>query len=173
VVMAMLALHTGVDADDAPTRIRDVVTAPREPVLLTPEPEQVDDAWLTQSSLEAVVTFENVPEPEVLAPLGEPVHPFISELADPIVHDALTWDPGPVITSGMLPFAPALLIAAPEPEPSPYAPAVLPVRQSDVSELVDSFYVSDGTEERDLRGALKEMAGLELTPMPHPLARSS
>jgi hypothetical protein len=65
------------------------------------------------------------------------------------------------------------LIAAPEPEPSPYAPAVLPVRQSEVSELLDSFYVSDAPEERQLRGALKEMAGLEPTPMVQPLVRSS
>lgn len=204
VVMAMMALHTGVDADEAPTRIRDVVTAPRELALLTPEPEQVDDAWLTQSSLDGVVSVENVPEPEpellverlpaveplvdaienfepvatveplaVIEDPGPSVHPFESELTDPVVHNALTWDPGPVISSSMLQFAPALLIAAPEPEPSPYAPAVLPVRQSEVSELLDSFYVSDAPEERELRGALKEMAGLEPTPMAHPLVRNS
>lgn len=199
VLMAMVALHTGVEADEAPTRIRDVITAPRE-VLLTPEPEQVDDAWLTQSSLEGVGTREPIAEPEPepeLEPMVETVtqlepepiaelepfapmeqveatcHLFESELAEPVVHEALTWDPGPVVSSALLPLAPALLIAAPEPEPSPYVPAVLPVRQSDVSELLDSFYVSEGSEERELRGALKEMAGLELTPMPHPLVRSS
>ena len=63
-----------------------------------------------------------------------------------------------------------LLIVEQAPALSPLAPAVLPVQQSDVSELVDSFYVSGGAEEHELRSALKEMAGLELTPMPHPLA---
>lgn len=190
VLMAMVALHTGVEADEAPTRIRDVITAPREVLLLTPEPEHVDDTWLTRSSLDGVSTQEPIaeaepiaepiaqsePEPEPLAPMEQveaSCHLFESELADPIVHEALTWDPGPVNSSDLLPFAPALLIAPPEPEPSPYVPAVLPVRQSDVSELLDSFYVSEGSEERELRGALKEMAGLELTPMPHPLVRSS
>jgi hypothetical protein len=194
VVMAMLALHTGVEADEAPTRLREVVTAAREPEpepLVqacqapepepepepsvqasqappphTPEPEQVDDTWLTQSSLEDIVTDE------VAVPPLEVVRPFISELADPVLHEALTWDPGPVVSSHRSPLPPALLLAEPLPEPSPYAPAVLPARSSDVSELVDSFYVSDAAEERDLRGALKEMAGLELTPMPHPLVRT-
>ena len=176
VVMAMLALHTGVESDEAPTRLRDVVTAPREPepepvvqtspaLPHTPEPEQVDDAWLTQSSLEDVATLE------VDVPPLELVRPFISELADPVLHEALTWDPGPVVSSLRSPLPPALLLAEPLPEPSPYVPAVLPARSSDVSELVDSFYVTGAAEERDLRGALKEMAGLELTPMPHPLVR--
>ena len=76
-------------------------------------------------------------------------------------------DPAPTDTSpSRLP--PALLILEPLPEPSPYAPAVLPSRTSDVSELLDSFHVSDAAEERELRSALKGMAGLELTPMPHP-----
>jgi hypothetical protein len=190
VLMAMVTLHTGIEADEAPTRLREVVTAPREPesepepepesepepepepeamvqaaqaLPHTPEPEQVDDAWLTQSSLEGVVTLEvDVPPLEV-------VRPFVSELADPVLHEALTWDPGPVASSLRSPLPPALLIAEPLPEPSPYAPAVLPARSSDVSELLDSFYVTGAAEERDLRGALKEMAGLELTPMPHPL----
>jgi hypothetical protein len=119
---------------------------------------------------------EPEPEPEPSAPMEQVeaiCHLFESELAEPVVHEALTWDPGPVISSALLPLAPAPQSAAPEPEPSPYVPAVLPVRQSDVSELLDSFYVSEGSEERELRGALKEMAGLELTPMPHPLVRSS
>jgi hypothetical protein len=118
---------------------------------LTPEPELVDDAWLTHSSLSGVISAPVI---------------FRSELAAPEVHDALTWNPGPVAPAAPLP--PALVIAEPLPEPSPYAPAVLPARTSDVSELLDSFYVSDAAEERDLRSALKGMAGLELTPMPHP-----
>jgi hypothetical protein len=178
VLMAMVALHTGVEADEAPTRLREVVTAWSEPepvpesivhasqeLLHTPEPEQVDETWLTQSSLEDVVTLE------VDLPPLEVVRPFVSELADPALHDALTWDPGPVVSSLRSPLPPALLIAEPPPEPSPYAPAVLPERSSEVSELLDSFYVSDAAEERDLRGALKEMAGLEPTPMAQPLVR--
>ncbi len=196
VLTAMVALHTGVNADDAPTRIRDVVTelraascevrvqraaeplavqaapavlqvtpepvavqdAPRLPQL-TPEPELVEDTWLTPSSLDGVVSS---------API------FVSELADPAVHEAMTWNPGPVAPgpgprpNDPSPLSPALLILEPAPEPSPYAPAVLPTRTSDVSELLDSFYVSDAAEERDLRSALKGMAGLDLTPMPHP-----
>lgn len=197
VLMAMVALHTGVEADEAPTRLREVVTASREPVR-TPEPEQVDDAWLTQSSLVGVVTAEAVaaeavaeqtldvvesnPPLEVVASpeasalldeLASATRPFVSELADPVLHEALTWDPGPVVSSlsERSPVPPALLLVEPLPEPSPYAPAVLPARSSDVSELLDSFYVSDAADERELRGALKEMAGLELTPMPHPLVR--
>ena len=162
VLTAMLELHTGVDADEAPTRIRDVVTelrvAPAAAVsaannALTPAPELVDDSWLTTSSLSGVSS----------APVL-----FQSELAAPEVHEALTWNPGPVAPAVASPLPPALVIAEPLPEPSPYAPAVLPSRTSDVSDLLDSFYVSDAAEERDLRSALKGMAGLELTPMPHP-----
>lgn len=174
VLTAMMALHTGFDPDEAPTRLREVVTAliapapqllltpeppvvetAEPPVLLTPEPEHVDDAWLTQSSLSGVVTSA----PQL----------FVSELADPALHEALTWNPGPVVPVVVAPPPAALFITEPAPEPSPYAPAVLPSRQSDVSELLDSFYVSGGAEEQELRSALKEMAGLELTPMPHPL----
>ena len=166
VLTAMAALHTGIEADEAPTRIRDVVTELRveeealapSPTLtptLTPEPQVVDDAWLTQSSLESVAV-----EPRL----------FESEQVDPELHEAATWNPGPVLpVSRVSPIVPALVITQPSPEPSPYAPAVLPSRQSDVSELLDSFYVSGASEERELRSALKEMAGLELTPMPHPL----
>jgi hypothetical protein len=164
VLSAMLELHTGVDADDAPTRLRDVVTAPIVELpnvtvaalvpVLTPEPEQVEDAWLTESSLVAV----EVEEPAVR---------FVSERLAPEVHDALTWNPGPVVTSPPALVPPALLLAEPVLEPSPYAPAVLPARSSDVSELLDSFYVSGAAEERELRSALGEMAGIELTPMPH------
>jgi hypothetical protein len=231
VLTAMLELHTGVDADEAPTRIRDVVTelrispvvitpapvlvtsapapvlvtpapaavtpAPAPVVLtptpsladavtpllvavaapslvvtpspvalatpspvavaapvLTPSPELVEDAWLTHSSLAAIETAPRI---------------FESERVDPALHEALTWDPGPVLPAAKpAPPPPALTIAEPLPEPSPYAPAVLPTRTSDVSELLDSFYVSDAAEERDLRSALKGMAGLELTPMPRP-----
>jgi hypothetical protein len=181
VLMAMVALHVGVDADDAPTRIRDVVTElrPAEPeavvapltpapdavatpltpepaavvATLTPEPQDVDDAWLTHSSLVGVVSAPKI---------------FESERVDPAFHEAVTWNPGPVAPLEAAALPPALLIAEPAPELSPYAPAVLPCRSSDVSELLDSFYVSGATEERDLRSALKEMAGLELTPMPHP-----
>ena len=217
VLMAMVELHTGVDADEAPTRIRDVVTelraaptpavtlpptpapaaaqtptpapaatqtptpapadsltptpalaasptpaptpapavalapTPAPAPILTPAPEPVDDAWLTQSTLSGVINAPAI---------------FHSELAAPEVHEALTWNPGPVAPA--LPPPPALLIAEPLPEPSPYAPAVLPARTSDVSELLDSFYVSSAAEENELRSALKGMAGLELTPMPHP-----
>jgi hypothetical protein len=210
VLTAMLELHTGVEADEAPTRIRDVITelcvspvviAPA-PVLatplpaavivtpapssadwvtpapvvvalttptpvvvtsaplgvavpvLTPAPEVVEDAWLTHSSLAGVESAPRI---------------FESERVDPALHEALTWNPGPVVPAANAgPPPPALTIAEPLPEPSPYAPAVLPSRTSDVSELLDSFYVSDAAEERDLRSALKGMAGLELTPMPHP-----
>ncbi|HXK19062.1 MAG TPA: hypothetical protein VNG33_14720, partial [Polyangiaceae bacterium] len=167
VLSAMVALHAGIDADDAPTRIRDVVTELRvsEPLTLseaaatlTPEPELVDDAWLTQSSLDGVVSAPTV---------------FSSERAEPAVHEALTWNPGPVAPASAVatPSAPpALVLVAPAPEPSPYAPAVLPVRSSDVSELLDSFHVTAAAEERELRSALKEMAGLSLTPMPLPVA---
>ena len=196
VLTAMLELHTGVDADEAPTRIRDVVTelriastpaptpaatiaatptadatptiaatptadaaplvvsVPQPALVLTPEPELVEDAWLSHSSLSGVQS--------------EP-HKFESELAEPAVHEALTWNPGPVApvaSAAVLP--PALVIAEPLPEPSPYAPAVLPARTSEVSDLLDSFYVSDAADERELRSALKGMAGLDLTPMPHP-----
>jgi len=167
VLTAMVALHTGVDADEAPTRIRDVVTELRvtappvlrdAPPVLTPEPELVDDAWLTQSSLDGVVS----------APAR-----FESELAEPAVHEAVTWNPGPVAPSGVggaPAAAPAFVLLEVAPEPSPYAPAVLPVRSSDVSELLDSFHVTAAAEERELRSALKEMAGLSLTPMPLPIA---
>jgi hypothetical protein len=122
--------------------------------VLTPAPELVEDGWLTHSSL---VGIESAPRI------------FESERVDPALHEALTWDPGPVVPLPKpAPPSPALTIAEPLPEPSPYAPAVLPSRTSDVSDLLDSFYVSDAAEERDLRSALKGMAGLELTPMPHP-----
>jgi hypothetical protein len=94
----------------------------------------------------------------------------VSELADPAVHEALTWNPPVVANADFASSLPAaFLIAEPAPEPSPFAPAVLPSRSSDVSELLDSFYVSGAAEEQELRSALKEMAGLSLTPMPVPL----
>jgi hypothetical protein len=120
----------------------------------TPRPELVDDEWLTPSSLAGIESAPRI---------------FESERVDPALHEALTWDPGPVVPAPKpAPPPPALTIAAPLPEPSPYAPAVLPSRTSEVSDLLDSFYVSDAAEERDLRSALKGMADLELTPMPHP-----
>ena len=217
VVAAMLELHTGIDADDAPTRLREVVTellAIVQPVpLLTPEPQQVEDAWLTQSSIDEVATsaspFEDetppleaevvdpalyeaatwnpapvapipVPVAAELAPAPAPapeptpapeplvVYRFESEQLDPAQHEALTWYPAPV-TSDPTPLPAALLVVEAMPELSPYAPAVLPAQSHQVSELVDSFYVSGGSEDTELRSALKEMAGIELTPMPHRL----
>ncbi|HKY37599.1 MAG TPA: hypothetical protein VJN18_16770 [Polyangiaceae bacterium] len=196
VVMAMVALHTGLDADETPTRLRDVITELRPPAL-TPEPRLVEDSWLTRSSLEGIVTASK---------------PLLVELVDPSVHEALTWNPGGVapaaeavaepeakaqaepepelrpqpepepqseidlavlIMRDAEPSIPAsLLIPEPAPEPPPYAPAVLPACTSDVSELLDSFHVSGAAEERELRGALKEIAGLDLTPMPHPFAEA-
>jgi hypothetical protein len=167
VVSAMVTLHAGVDADDAPTRLRDVVTSVRSPkpvapvpepvrvaVELTPEPQVVEDAWLTESSLANVVSAPVLLE---------------SEHADPALHEAVTWQPAPVapVADGAAPTA--LVIASSAPELSPLAPAVLPNRSSEVSELLDSFYVSDAAEEHELRSALKEMAGLSLTPMPRSL----
>ncbi len=176
VLTAMRDLHAEFDGDEAPTRLR-VVTELLPPAelfvveaapivqqeasaaapLVTPEPEHVEDAWLTASSLEGVV----------IAPIY-----FESERAAPEVHDAVTWNPGPVVSKVSAPLPAALLISEPALEPSPYAPAVLPALSSDVSELLDSFHVSGAAEEQELRSALKEMAGLELTPMPHPLVRA-
>lgn len=187
VLTAMVALHTGVQEDEQPTRLRDVVTAsadddledqvtPPLPVALVDSPEAEPLAEAAEPSLEAELPLIAEAEPlladvqseEVAAPVYEPAPLFVSELTDPVVHEALTWNPGPVHTR-QTPLPPTLLLAEPAPEPSPYAPAVLPARSSDVSELLDSFHVSGAAEEGELRGALKEMAGLEPTPMPHPL----
>jgi hypothetical protein len=92
---------------------------------------------------------------------------FESERVDPALHEALTWNP-PEAAAVVAALPPALVIGEPAPEPSPYVPAVLPAQTSDVSELLDSFHVSGAAEDRDLRSTLKGMAGLELTPMPHP-----
>jgi hypothetical protein len=198
VVTAMVELHTGLDSDEAPTRLREAVTElkseaptpldvlselpphevlelegvqetaepeptalPLPPVVLaprssriTPEPEQVQDEWLTASSLVGVISAPTL---------------FVSERVAPELHEASTWDPGPVVCTLSSPVPPALLIAEPPLEPSPYAPAALVTSVRDVSELVESFHVSGAAEEQELRSALKEMAGLELTPMPHPL----
>lgn len=174
VLTAMVELHTGLDGDEAPTRLREVVTELRteEPaqveaedenveeleleVTWTAEPEPVEDEWLSQSSLEDVVS----------APVAVR---FESERAAPEVHDAPTWHPAPVVPTPAVLVPPALLMAEPEPEPSPYVPAVLPARSRPVTDLLDAFQVTGGAEEQELRGALKQMAGLELTPMPHPL----
>lgn len=195
VLSAMLELHTGLDADEAPTRLREVVTellAIVQPVpLLTPEPQPVDELETPISLVEVAPRFE--PPPVVAIELPDPVdtelhealtwnpapvavdepepptqsfvYRFESERAAPELHEALTWYPAPV-TANESPLPPEMLIAEPSLEPSPYAPAVLPGRSSDVSELVDAFYVSGQSEERELRSALKEMAGLDLTPMP-------
>jgi hypothetical protein len=166
VIMAMVQLHAGVDADEAPTRLRDVVTA----VAPTPAPVVVEEATPAPLAIEA--------SPAAVL-VAEPVVQFVSELAEPAVHDALTWNPGPVApvahaepvaNAEIVSSLPAaFLLAEPAPEPSPFAPAVLPTRSSDVSELLDSFHVSGAAEEQELRSALKEMAGLSLTPMPLPL----
>jgi hypothetical protein len=171
VLLAMVTLHAGVEPDEAPTRLREVVTA--EVALAGPAPSAIADA---PSEARNEARSDEVPLLPFDAPLDaepvvlpiEPYTLFHSELAEPELHEALTWDPGPVVSSAaQVPFA--LQIAEPPPELSPLAPAVLPARQSEVSDLVDSFYVSGGAEEHELRSALKEMAGLELTPMPHPL----
>lgn len=148
VLTAMLELHTGVSADEAPTRLRDVVTEPRSPSP-TPEPQLVQDSWLTQSSIDAVAVAPRDLEPERI---------------DTSVHEAVTWNPGPVL------FAPPTPASRPLPKAAGSTPPpALPTRCSDVSELADAFHVSGGAEERLLRSALKEMAGLDPTPMPHPL----
>jgi hypothetical protein len=64
------------------------------------------------------------------------------------------------------PLPAALIVREPAPEPVPYVPAELSVSSSDVSELAEDFHVSAAPEERELRSALKEMAGLSLTPLP-------
>lgn len=159
VVSAMVALHARVEEDEAPTRLRDVVTSARVAmpspvsVMLTPEPELVEDSWLTESSLVGVES--------ALASFEEPA-------LDPAVHEAVTWNPG-AVTSGSVAPASATFPRSPalvDIEPAPYAPAVLKGPSSDVSELLDSFYVSAAAEERELCSALKEIAGLSLTPLP-------
>ncbi len=134
VLSAMLALHVGIEADEAPTRLRGVVTEP-------------------------------IAEPQ---PQPQPVAVPVQELCEPAVHEALTWNPG-AVAERVPEAAPQLHVIEPELPLEPYAPAVLPARISDVSELLDSFHVSGASEERELRGALKEMAGLELTPLAFPL----
>ncbi len=220
VLTAMIELHAGLEPDEAPTRLRDVVTAPR-PAQLTPPLEVVDGderpalGSLQGVSISAEAQGGNAASADVIA---------LVEVADPAVHDALTWNPGPVAPwpaaaaelntaltaelepaptaelerapaeahdpapTGELepvpaealeptpqlpveptPLAASLLIAEPV-ELSPYAPAVLPARESDVSELLDSFHVTSAVEERELRAALKEIAGVDPTP-PHPYAQ--
>jgi hypothetical protein len=132
VLSAMLALHVGIEADEAPTRLRGVVTEP---------------------------IAESLPQ-SLSLPVPEPI--------DPGVHEALTWNPG-AVAPRETEAAPPLRVVEPELPLEPYAPAALPARVSDVSELLDSFHVSAASEERELRGALKEMAGLELTPLAYPL----
>jgi hypothetical protein len=134
VLSAMLALHVGIEADEAPTRLRGVVTEP---------------------------LAESLPQPQ-----SQPVP--VQELCEPAVHEALTWNPG-AVEERVPEAALRLHVIEPELPLEPYAPAVLPARISDVSELLDSFHVSGASEERELRGALKEMAGLELTPLAYPL----
>jgi hypothetical protein len=65
------------------------------------------------------------------------------------------------------PLVAAGATSAPEPMP-PHVPAELPQTKSDVSELVKAFSVSDAPTAAELRGTLKQLAGLELTPMPAP-----
>ncbi len=161
VLSAMLELHTGVAADEALTRLRDVVTETGEaaPVPVGPAPESdssSDDEWMVVSSLSGV-------ESEVVA----------SEAANAAVHDALTWAPAPVaprvqarVATVATPGLPPRALGLPPPEASRPPQVPLPTRQSDVTELLQSFHVSGAAEEHELRGALKEMAGLELTPMP-------
>ncbi len=191
VVTAMAAWYTGFEEDEIPTRIRNVVTALG--TVSEPAASAFDDAHsgrVAASEAEPVaaseaelpvdvelvamaeVTLQGETEVEVEAE-PEWTTLFISELGEPALHEALTWDPGPVVSSSSAALAPSLVIGEPEPELSPYAPAVLPSNQSDVAELLESFHLSGATEERELRGALKEMAGLELTPMPHPLVEDA
>ncbi|HEY6081281.1 MAG TPA: hypothetical protein VIW29_20845 [Polyangiaceae bacterium] len=173
VLSAMLALHVGVmeaeaeaeveaEADAAPTLLRDVVTEPRA---VPPPPIRFEVEAPPASAPDIVLSAPDIvlsDEPELV--LSEPSF----EPVDPAVHEALTWNPGPVVAH-MLVVPASLRIAEPELPLEPYAPAVLESHISDVSELLDAFHVSGASEERELRGALKEMAGLEPTPMPHPL----
>lgn len=149
------ALHEAATWNPAPVAPLAVAT-PVPVEVATPAPLAV------ASPVTAAPDVEVVPaEPELM------VYRFESEQADPAEHEALTWYPAPV-ASGATPLPTSLLVAEPAPEPSPYAPAALPTRSHEVSELVDTFYVSGGSEETLLRSALKEMAGMEPTPMPRP-----
>jgi hypothetical protein len=143
-----------------------VVASEAEPVVASEAelPVDVEPVGMVEVTLQGETAGEAEPEWTTL---------FISELGEPAMHEALTWDPGPVVSSSSAALAPSLVIGEPEPELSPYAPAVLPSTQSDVAALLESFHLSGATEERELRGALKEMAGLELTPMPHPLVEDA
>src|SRR5262249_22327404 len=112
IVTAMVTLHAGVDADDAPTRIRDVVTELRA----APAPRK------------SVEQSPPAPRRTVEQSLPE------AERIDPAVHEAVTWNPGPVQPAAERASVPALLVTEPSLlEPSPFAPAVLPARSSDVS----------------------------------------
>jgi hypothetical protein len=150
VLSAMRALHVRLDAgvgEEADVAVRDDEE----------EPTRLRD--VVTAELVASASFDDASSDVVTSA------PY---LPDPAVHEALTWNPGPVTESAPVIPAP-LCIFEPEPPLEPYAPAPLSARISDVSELLDSFHVSGAAEERELRGALKDLAGLELTPMPHPL----
>ena len=56
----------------------------------------------------------------------------------------------------------------PMPEVAPLLPgvAIVASRKSDVSELLKSFQVADHDSNQGLCRAIKEMAGLDLTPAP-------
>ncbi len=72
-------------------------------------------------------------------------------------------DPEPVVCS-----ASSEEFTEPMPEVQPLSPgvAIVPSRQSDVSELLQNFQVAQDDSSQGLRRAIKEMAGLDLTPAP-------
>jgi hypothetical protein len=124
-------------------------------------------------------------EPSVEPPLCRDPEPFgIAPSADPPGVEA-RWRPSVVVVGGAPtvdthpgppPCEPEPTPAPCEPEPTPPprvpgekpapAPARFAPRQSDVSELLDSFSVAGTRSESELRGDLKRIAGLEPTPPP-------
>jgi len=124
-------------------------------------------------------------EPSVEPPLCRDPEPFgIAPSADPPGVEA-RWRPSVVVAGGAPtvdthPGPPASETeptpapCEPEPTPPPRVPGEKPApaparfapRQSDVSELLDSFSVAGTRSESELRGDLKRIAGLEPTPPP-------
>lgn len=137
------------------------------------EPAPGLDAEFEDEEIEWIEVEPSVEQPP--ARVGEPFG--VAPSADP-PGVAPRWKPSVVVLGGspIVDTHPGPAAAEPEPEPTPPpripdekpvpAPPRFAPRESNVSELLAGFAVAETRTDRQLRGDLKRMAGLEPTPPP-------
>jgi hypothetical protein len=160
----------------APTPVAAPIAAPGESALEQPLEEPTEEPIEVTIELTPEPLVETRPEPlarRVAAPpMEQPTRTprlgtIIAPLGDEVLHEiGETTDPMPDVEEARA--EPTV----PEPPPEPRLPRHRPPQRSELDSLLQSFASSVGPSEPELRGELKKLAGLELTPAPAPTADS-